>query len=190
MAQGCEGSILLNSSTGQAEKDAPPKFYSQRISDYRQSPCCLEKQCPSVISCSDIVALVARDVVTGGLTWNAETGRRDGTVSRLNEALANLPPPFFNIKQLKANFQGKGLNVKNLAVLSGGHTIGTSHCAAFENCLYNFTGKGTNNNADPTLDSNYVASLRKKCLPNPSRWIPAASKHLASTTSYSWPIDE
>ncbi|KAL9264378.1 Peroxidase 56-like protein [Drosera capensis] len=88
-------------------------------SDYRQSQGCLEKQSPGVVSCSDIVALVARDVVveTGGLTWNVETGRRDGTVSRLNEALANLPPPLFNITQLKANFQGKGLNVKDLAVL-------------------------------------------------------------------------
>ena len=45
----------------------------------------------------------------------------------------------------------------------GGHTIGTSHCPAFTNRLYNFTGNG---DADPTLDQNYAANLRKKCKPN------------------------
>lgn len=46
-------------------------------------------------------------------------GRRDGRVSNVNEVLPNLPSPFANITQLKASFAAKGLNVKDLAVLSG-----------------------------------------------------------------------
>lgn len=48
-------------------------------------------------------------------------------------------------------------------VCAGGHTIGTSHCGAFTNRLYNFTGKG---DTDPSLDSNYIVNLKKKCKPN------------------------
>ena len=45
----------------------------------------------------------------------------------------------------------------------GGHTIGTSHCSAFSNRLYNFTGKG---DVDQTLDNDYVPTLKNKCKPN------------------------
>lgn len=55
----------------------------------------------------------------GGPFWKVALGRRDGRVSNVNEVLPNLPSPFANITQLKASFAGKGLNVKDLAVLSG-----------------------------------------------------------------------
>ncbi|KAF4394428.1 hypothetical protein G4B88_018578 [Cannabis sativa] len=97
-----------------------------------------------------------------GPYWNVPTGRRDGKVSVALEALTNLPPPFANITTLKAMFAVKGLNAKDLVVLSGGHTIGRAACAAFNNRLYNFTGRG---DADPSLDPNYAANLRKKCGP-------------------------
>ena len=54
-----------------------------------------------------------------GAFWQVPTGRRDGRVSLASEAARNLPPPFANITQLKAMFNGKGLSVKDLAVLSG-----------------------------------------------------------------------
>ncbi|KAF4350878.1 hypothetical protein F8388_008060 [Cannabis sativa] len=60
------------------------------------------------------------------------------------------------------DFTSRGLSVKDLAVLSGGHTIGTSHCSSFNNRLYNFSGK---NDSDPTLDSEYVDRLKMKCKP-------------------------
>ncbi|XXG69180.1 hypothetical protein AAC387_Pa06g2114 [Persea americana] len=93
-----------------------------------------------------------------GPHWKVPTGRRDGLVSRASEV--NLPAPFFNITQLKASFSQKGLSVKDLVVLSGGHTIGIAHCLTFSNRIYNFTGKG---DTDPTLDPNYIAQLRIKC---------------------------
>ncbi|KAL6311941.1 hypothetical protein AAG906_012076 [Vitis piasezkii] len=112
--RGCEGSVLLNSSTQQMK----------------------------------------------GPSWKVETGRRDGRVSNITEALTNLIPPTANITQLKSGFQQKGLSVKDLVVLSGGHTLGTSHCSSFSSRLYNFSGKG---DTDPDLDPNYIAKLKNKC---------------------------
>uniref|UniRef100_A0A7N0VLW9 peroxidase n=1 Tax=Kalanchoe fedtschenkoi TaxID=63787 RepID=A0A7N0VLW9_KALFE len=95
-----------------------------------------------------------------GPYWQVPVGRRDGTKSVALEALTNLPPPFANISTLITMFGAKGLNVKDLVVLSGGHTLGISHCTSFANRLYNFTGKG---DTDPTLDRNYIVQLKKKC---------------------------
>ncbi|KAE8657385.1 Peroxidase 27 [Hibiscus syriacus] len=162
--RGCDGSVLLNSSNNQAERDAFPNLSLRGYHVIDAVKSAVEKVCPDVVSCADILALVARDSVSmiHGPSWEVPLGRRDGRVSRLNEALANLPSPFFNITQLKQNFASKGLNMKDLAVLSGGHTIGTSHCVAFGNRLYNFTGRG---DTDPSMDPNYVAQLKKKCKP-------------------------
>lgn len=54
-----------------------------------------------------------------GPSWKVETGRRDGRVSNITEALTNLIPPTANITQLKSGFQQRGLSVKDLVVLSG-----------------------------------------------------------------------
>ncbi|GAV92180.1 peroxidase domain-containing protein, partial [Cephalotus follicularis] len=95
--------------------------------------------------------------------WEVLTGRRDGIVSLASEALANIPSPFFNFTTLKQRFAIKGLDVKDLVVLSGAHTIGVGHCNLFSNRLYNFTGKG---DEDPSLDPAYAAYLKTKCSPN------------------------
>ncbi|KDP25852.1 hypothetical protein JCGZ_22882 [Jatropha curcas] len=104
----------------------------------------------------------------GGPFWDVPTGRRDGTVSVSTEALTQLPSPFANITQLKQNFAAKGLSVKDLVVLSGGHTIGIGHCFIISNRLYNFTGKG---DTDPSLDPKYAAQLKKKCKPGNTKTI-------------------
>ncbi|GAB4826673.1 Peroxidase 56 [Ancistrocladus abbreviatus] len=163
--RGCDGSILLNSPTKQGEKDAHPNLSLRGFQIIDKVKSALEKECPGIVSCADILALVARDAVVeiGGPSWNVETGRRDGTVSNSFEALANLPPPAANIAILKASFAAKGLSVKDIVVLSGAHTIGISHCSSFENRIYNFTGKGSPNDVDPTLYPNYIPKLRSRC---------------------------
>ncbi|KAI9385145.1 hypothetical protein POPTR_011G027300v4 [Populus trichocarpa] len=160
--RGCEGSVLLNSSTGQAEKDSPPNLSLRGYQVIDRVKTALEKECPGVVSCADILAIVARDVTvaTIGPFWEVETGRRDGRVSTFSEPLTNLPPFFANISQLISMFRSKGLSVKDLVVLSGGHTIGTSHCSSFSSRLYNSTGK---DGTDPTLDSEYIEKLKNKC---------------------------
>ncbi|KAB2090405.1 hypothetical protein E1A91_A03G125200v1 [Gossypium mustelinum] len=163
--RGCDGSVLLNSTkTSISEKDAIPNqsLRGYHVIDAVKSA--VEEACSGVVSCADILALVARDSVSmiHGPYWKVPLGRRDGRVSILNEVFAELPAPFANITQLKQMFAAKGLNTKDLAVLSGGHTIGTSHCLGFTNRLYNFTGKG---DTDPSMDPNYIVKLKQKCKP-------------------------
>ncbi|KAJ0974750.1 hypothetical protein J5N97_016715 [Dioscorea zingiberensis] len=151
---------------GTAEKDGIPNLSLRGYGVIDGIKTKLEKACPGIVSCSDILALVARDAVQlmNGPTWSVPTGRRDGRVSIAFETLIELPPPFgANITQLKNMFAKKGLSVKDLVVLSGAHTIGTSHCSSFSQRLYNFTGKG---DADPSLDKHYAARLKLKCKPN------------------------
>ncbi|KAL8478319.1 hypothetical protein ACS0TY_030289 [Phlomoides rotata] len=164
--RGCDGSVLLNSTRNNpAEKDSIPNQSLRGYGSIDRVKSAVEKKCPGVVSCADIVALVARDATLHlkGPFWPVPLGRRDGNVSNSTEALFNLPPPFFNITQLIASFQSKGLTTKDLVVLSGSHTIGTSHCSSFSSRLYNFTGQG---DSDPALDSNYATRLRGKCIPN------------------------
>ncbi|MCL7047611.1 hypothetical protein MKW94_015023 [Papaver nudicaule] len=152
--RGCDGSVLLNStSTNQTEKAAIPNLSLRGFSIIEAAKAAVEKVCPGVVSCADILALSARDSVAmiKGPWWNVPTGRRDGRVSTIADAFIHLPPPFFNVTQLKASFASKGLDAKDLAVLSG-----------FSQRLYNFTGKG---DSDPSFDSEYVARLKLKCKP-------------------------
>ncbi|KAJ4824413.1 Peroxidase 27 [Turnera subulata] len=163
--RGCDGSVLINSTTkNQAEKAAIPNQTLRGFNVIDAIKSAVEKKCPGLVSCADILAMVARDAVlmVGGPYWDVPTGRRDGRVSNSLEALAQLPSPFADITTLKQNFAAKGLSVKDLVVLSGSHTIGIGHCFVVAIRLYNFTGKG---DTDPSLDPNYAAYLKKKCKP-------------------------
>ncbi|KAK6774267.1 hypothetical protein RDI58_029506 [Solanum bulbocastanum] len=146
--RGCDGSVLLNSTKGnKAEKDAIPNQNLRGFQVIDAAKSALEKECPGIIN---------------GPTWAVPLGRRDGRVSILSEASKNLPTPFDNFTTLKTTFGALGLNVKDLVVLSGGHTIGMSHCFSFSSRLYNFTGKG---DMDPNMDQNYINHLKIKCKP-------------------------
>ncbi|KAM1112696.1 hypothetical protein ACFX13_046375 [Malus domestica] len=162
--RGCDASVLLNStSSNQAEKDAPPNLTVRGFDFIDRIKSRLEAQCPGVVSCADVIALAARDsiVATGGPTWKVPTGRRDGVIARRAEALANIPPPFSNFSTLQRTFANVGLDLKDLVLLSGAHTIGVSHCPSFSNRLYNCTGVG---DQDPALNAQYAANLKaNKC---------------------------
>ncbi|KAF8387943.1 hypothetical protein HHK36_026608 [Tetracentron sinense] len=162
--RGCDASVLLNStSNNAAERDAPPNLSLAGFDVIEEVKAQLEKTCPGVVSCADIITLAARDSVSFQFNqsmWEVLTGRRDGNISRFSEALANIPSPLSNFTTLKQNFANKSLTVQDLVVLSGAHTIGVGHCNLFSNRLYNFTGKG---DADPSLNSTYAAFLKSKC---------------------------
>ncbi|CAN1810952.1 Peroxidase 56 [Linum perenne] len=154
--RGCDASVLIDSTkNNQAEKDAIPNLSLRGFGTIDRVKAALEMECPGIVSCSDILAIVARDVTvaTKGLRWEVETGRKDGRISIMNEALFGLIPPSANISFLISGFKAVGLSVKDLVVLQGSHTIGISQ-------IYNFTGKG---DVDPTLDSEYIPRLRAEC---------------------------
>ncbi|KAE8075744.1 hypothetical protein FH972_014434 [Carpinus fangiana] len=162
--RGCDGSVLVNStSNNQAEKDATPNLTLRGFDFIDRVKSLLEAECPGIVSCADTLALVARDsiVATGGPFWKVPTGRRDGTISNSSEALADIPRPTNNFTTLQTLFANNGLDLTDLVLLSGAHTIGVAHCPSFSNRLYNFTGVG---DEDPALDSEYAANLKaRKC---------------------------
>lgn len=166
--RGCDASLLLNStSNNQAEKVAIPNLTVRGFDFIDRVKSLVEAECPGIVSCADIIALVARDsiVATGGPFWRVPTGRRDGTISNKSEALSDIPPPTGNFSTLQTLFSNVGLNLTDLVLLSGAHTIGVSHCSSFSARLYNFTGVG---DQDPALDSEYAANLKAKKCTNPN----------------------
>lgn len=63
--KGCDGSVLLNSTKGKAaEKDAPPNLTLRAFHVIDAVKLAVEKRCPNLVSCADILALVARDAVS------------------------------------------------------------------------------------------------------------------------------
>ncbi|CAN6890376.1 unnamed protein product [Brassica oleracea] len=92
--RGCDGSVLLKSPNRDAERDAPPNLTLRGYEVVDAAKSALERKCPGVVSCADVLALVAVDAVAviRGPWWPVPLGRRDGRVSRLSEA--NLPSPF------------------------------------------------------------------------------------------------
>lgn len=160
--RGCDASVLLDSTPGnQAEKDGPPNISLGSFYVIDDAKTKLEMACPHTVSCADIIAIAARDVVTmtGGPYWNAVKGRKDGRVSKAEETI-NLPAPTFNVTQLIQTFAKRGLGVKDLVALSGGHTLGFSHCSSFQARLRNFSSL---HGVDPSMNYEFAQNLRKKC---------------------------
>ncbi|XP_010545061.1 PREDICTED: peroxidase 27-like [Tarenaya hassleriana] len=167
--RGCDASVLIKSTPGnQAELEAPPNLSLAGMDVIDEIKAKLEEVCEGIVSCADIIPLAARDAVSFQYklpVWGVLTGRRDGRISKMEEANASLPSPFMNFDELLKNFADQGLNKKDLVVLSGGHTIGMAHCFLFNNRLYNFTGAG---DQDPSLDPDYADFLKTKCTPSPT----------------------
>ncbi|KAK4750522.1 hypothetical protein SAY87_004004 [Trapa incisa] len=162
--EGCDASVMIASPNGDAEKDAPDNISlaGDGFDTIVKAKQAVEAQCPGVVSCADIMALAARDVVVaaGGPSFSVELGRRDGLVSMASRVAGNLPGPEFNLKQLTDMFAEHGLNQLDMIALSGAHTVGFSHCSRFANRIYNFTSSSP---VDPSLDPTYAQELMQAC---------------------------
>ncbi|KAJ0697033.1 putative peroxidase [Helianthus annuus] len=115
---GCDASVLINGSS--TEKSAGPNAFLRGFEVIDAAKSQLEKACPGVVSCSDILALAARDsvVLTGGHSWEVPLGRRDGLVSRASDT-ATLPAFNDPISVQIKKFADKGLNIQDLVTLVG-----------------------------------------------------------------------
>uniref|UniRef100_A0ACD5TXC6 Uncharacterized protein n=1 Tax=Avena sativa TaxID=4498 RepID=A0ACD5TXC6_AVESA len=157
--QGCDASLLLDTFPGfESEKDARPNNGSARgygVVDAAKAA--LEKACPGVVSCADILALAAEIsvVLSGGPGWNVLLGRLDSKTSNIAGA-QNLPGPTDGLKNLTLKFNAVGLDTTDLVALSGAHTFGRVQCQFVTDRLYNFSGT---NQPDPTLNAAYRSFL-------------------------------
>ncbi|XP_030529624.1 peroxidase 10-like [Rhodamnia argentea] len=164
LVDGCEGSVLLDdTSTIKGEKNALPNRNSVRgfeVIDAIKAN--VEKACPDTVSCTDILTLAAREAVflTGGQFYAVPLGRRDGLSASQSAANEQLPTPLEPLENITAKFTAKGLEMKDVVVLSGAHTIGFAQCFTFKSRLFDFGGSGK---PDPALDTSLLQNLQVTC---------------------------
>ncbi|CAN1155831.1 Lignin-forming anionic peroxidase [Linum perenne] len=132
---------LDQSPTIQTEKTAPPNDKSVRgyeVIDAAKAQ--VERICPGVVSCADILAVAARDAsaYVGGPSWNVKLGRRDSK----------------DLQTLIDRFQGKGLSPRDMVALSGAHTLGQAQCFTFRERIYS---NGTD------IDAGFASTRRRRC---------------------------
>ncbi|XP_071696276.1 peroxidase 64-like [Rutidosis leptorrhynchoides] len=179
--RGCDASVLLNSKgNNKAEKDGPPNRSLHAFYVIDNAKRAVEAACPGIVSCADILALAARDavVLSGGPSWDVPKGRKDGRTSLASETV-QLPGPTFNISQLIQSFAQRGLSQKDLVALSGGHTLGFSHCSSFKNRLYNFN---STTQIDPSIEPSFAKSLQSVCPANTNAKNAGVSMDPSSTS--------
>ncbi|EEE54386.1 hypothetical protein OsJ_01403 [Oryza sativa Japonica Group] len=126
--RGCDGSVLLDASgvNPRPEKVAPVSIGLEGFDILQEIKADLERRCPGVVSCADILIFAARDASSilsnGRVRFDVPAGRLDGLVSSANEAQAELPEPTFTIRQLIDSFARKNFTVEELVVVSGAHS--------------------------------------------------------------------
>ncbi|XP_075671008.1 peroxidase P7 [Castanea sativa] len=154
---GCDGSILLDdTSSFTGEKNAVPNKNSARGFDVVDNiKSAVEKACPGVVSCADILAVASRDSVAilGGPSWNVKLGRRDARTTSQAAANNGIPPPTSNLSQLISRFNNLGLSTRDMVALAGSHTIGQARCTSFRARIYNETN----------IDSSFANTRRSNC---------------------------
>lgn len=167
---GCDGSVLLDdTSSFRGERTAGPNNGSIRgfnaVDDIKSA---VEKVCPGVVSCADILAIASRDSVVylGGPNWDVKLGRRDSKTASF--ALANsgvIPPPTSTLSNLISRFRAQGLSTKDMVALSGAHTIGQSRCVSFRAHIY----------SDTNIDRSFAKTRQRTC----PRSAPSGDRNLA-----------
>ncbi|MBA0833900.1 hypothetical protein Goarm_006311 [Gossypium armourianum] len=161
---GCDASILLDDidSTFVGEKTARANQNSVRgyeVIDKIKAN--VEKACPSTVSCTDILTLAAREAanIAGASYWMVPLGRRDGRTA--NKTAANeLPSPFESLDNIIAKFNAKGLDTKDVVVLSGMLSFNAIIIDLLIILLFNFGGS---RKPDPDLEASLLKGLQTVC---------------------------
>ncbi|CAK9211691.1 unnamed protein product [Sphagnum troendelagicum] len=163
--RGCDASILLDPSLSnpEPEKNALINLSIRGYEVIDTAKAALERLCPGIVSCADIIALAARDAVglSGGMAFDMPTGRLDGMISSVQDVSDNLPGTTLSAKEMTQQFAQHGLTQDEMVTLAGAHTIGQAHCDQFTNRLYNFPGSPTG--IDPTFHPTYAQHLKSIC---------------------------
>ncbi|CAN6182890.1 unnamed protein product [Urochloa humidicola] len=170
--EGCDASVIIASRDSDAEKDAPDNvsLAGDGFDTVVRAKAEVEKACPGVVSCADILAISARDVVamSSGPHWPVELGRLDGLVSKASDVAGRLPGPDMRVDDLAALFTEHNLTTLDMVALSGAHTVGFAHCTRFTGRLYGHAGGGAaaGDGGTPAYDPAYARQLMEACPPD------------------------
>ncbi|KAJ3694082.1 hypothetical protein LUZ60_009562 [Juncus effusus] len=161
---GCDGSVLMDETPNMlGEKEALSNINSLRsfevVDEIKEA---LERKCPGVVSCADIVIMASRDAValSRGPYWDVKLGREDSLTASQEDSNEIMPSPRANTTLLINLFTEFNLTITDLVALSGSHSIGKGRCFSVMFRLYNQSGSGR---PDPNMDSDYRNNLFKLC---------------------------
>ncbi|XP_042488307.1 peroxidase 60-like [Macadamia integrifolia] len=158
--RGCDASILLDGKS--KEKNAAPNLNLKGYNIIDNAKSFVENECGTgIVSCADNIIVAIREAVV--LFYSVTTGRRDGLISNKTKAELLLPAAEISVTDFIILFGNLGLNVSDMVLLIGGHTVGVAHCSSFQDRLYNYSNTGK---AEPTMDSTLLASLKMTCPQN------------------------
>lgn len=158
--EGCDASVLIaTNSFNKAERDDDlnESLPGDAFDIVTRIKTALELSCPGVVSCADILAQATRDLVTmvGGPFYEVKLGRKDGFESKAHKVKGNLPLANQSVPDMLSIFKKNGFTLKELVALSGGHTIGFSHCKEFSNRIFP--------KVDPELNTKFAGVLKDLC---------------------------
>ncbi|XP_062178689.1 peroxidase 16-like [Phragmites australis] len=164
--RGCDASVLLSGPDDEHSAGPDTTLSPDALDLITRAKAAVDgdPQCTNKVSCADILALAARDVVSqaGGPYYQVELGRLDGKVGTRAVVKHSLPGAGFDLDQLNKLFAANGLTQTDMIALSGGHTIGVSHCDKFVRRLYTFKG-GAAAQRGPPMNLYFLRQMRQTC---------------------------
>nr|ABC02343.1 class III peroxidase [Oncidium hybrid cultivar] len=163
--QSCDASLLLDSTKKTiSEKETDRSFGMRNFRYLEEIKDAVERECPGVVSCADILVLSGRDgiVSVGGPFIPLKTGRRDGRKSRAEVVEQYLPDHNESISSVLDKFAAMGIDAPGVVALLGSHSVGRTHCVKLVHRLYP--------EVDSKLNPDHVPHMLKKCydsIPDP-----------------------
>ncbi|RYR31132.1 hypothetical protein Ahy_B01g055920 isoform A [Arachis hypogaea] len=172
--QRCDASLLLDSTRRTlSEKETDRSFGLRNFRYIETIKEAVERECPGVVSCADILVLSARDGIVslhpsykslqlGGPYIPLKTGRRDGRRSRAEVVEQYLPDHNESISSVLDKFGAMGIDTPGVVALLGAHSVGRTHCVKLVHRLYP--------EVDSALNPEHVPHMLKKCpdsIPDP-----------------------
>ncbi|KAL3682086.1 hypothetical protein R1sor_000108 [Riccia sorocarpa] len=159
---GCDASILLNGGMNNTDEMLSARnlgIGNLNIIDGMKAA--VERACPGVVSCSDLIVLAARDAVrlSGGPNMNLVFGRRDSKTASTAAASKQLQCAAITVTQLLSSLGVFGVTPVEAVALLGAHTMGVSHCVNIRNRLYPKLDSTLQQNASASFANN----LRAQC---------------------------
>lgn len=148
-----------------SEKRATPNLRLRGYNIIDEAKAAVEKLCPGVVSCADLIAIATRDAVFlgGGGRYDVRTGRRDSLASAAHNLNSSLPSPSISVSESIKLFADKGLTPTDMVLLLGAHSVGVVHCSNIKDGLYNMKNTGR---FEPSMDHLLVNELKSRCPEN------------------------